>query len=109
MQVPQSCPEMFEKLRRPYEDTLRVLGVKNIDSYLPTMEEATKIVQANSQKPPSPEQQEISSKVALNQAKAQKDQADTAMIVKKTQNIDFDNMMVMKAAQENKVKAVEME
>jgi len=47
--------------------------------------------------------------VALNQAKAQKDQADTAMIVRKTQNIDFDNAMVFKAAQENKVKAVEME
>jgi hypothetical protein len=109
MQVPPSCPEMFEKLRRPYEDTLRVLGVKNIDSYLPTMEEATKIMQANSQKPPTPEQQEISSKVEVNKARAQKEQADTAMIVKKTQNIDFDNAMVMQAARQNKVKAVEME
>ena len=109
MQIPPECPEMFEKVRRPYEDTLRVLGVKNIDSYLPTMEEAMKIAQATSQKPPTPEQQEITSKVALNQAKAQKDQADTAMIVRKTQNIDFENQMTLEAARHDKVKAVEMD
>jgi hypothetical protein len=109
MQVPQQCPEMFEKLRRPYEDTLRVLGVKNIDSYLPTMDEAVKIMQANAQKPPTPEQQELQSKMALNQAKTQKDQADAAMIARKTQNIDFENALAADAARHNKLKAVDME
>jgi serine/threonine protein kinase len=42
-QLDPSAPELFSKARRPFEDTLRVLGVKDVDAYLPTMEEAAKI------------------------------------------------------------------
>jgi len=43
MQLDPSAPELFSKMRRPFEDTLRVLGVKDVDAYLPTMEEAAKV------------------------------------------------------------------
>ena len=81
-QVPPEVPEMFTKVRRPYEDTLRVLGVKDVDAYLPTLEEAAKIIQAQAAKGPSPEQQEIKSKADLNNAKVQETGANAALIQK---------------------------
>ena len=60
-QMSPEVPELFQKLRRPYEDTLYALGVKHCDAYLPTFEEAAKIVQAKSSQGPSPEQQETQS------------------------------------------------
>ena len=109
MQIDPSVPELFVKLRKPYEDTLRVLGVKDVDTYLPTMEEAAKIAQAQSQKPPSPEQQELSSKVAVNTAKAKDTEANTAFTIRKTQDMDTDDYFEALAAKRGKLSAQEVD
>jgi len=108
-QLDPSVPEMFVKVRRPFEDTLRVLGVKDVDAYLPTLEEATKIMQAKAQQGPGPEQQEIMSKVELNKAKAQESGSVTALNVKKAEDIDTDNMFEALAAQRGKLRAVQID
>lgn len=109
MQLDPSVPELFAKIRRPFEDTLRVLNVKDVDAYLPTMEEAAKIAQAKAQQGPSPDQQETQSKVAMNNAKTQETTANTALIKKKTEDIDTDNMFTAMAAKNKKLSAVEMD
>ena len=109
MMVPPEVPEMFIKVRRPFEDTLRVLGVKDVDAYLPTFEEAVKIVQAQAAKGPSAEQQEIQSKVALNQAKTEESGSVTALNLKKAEDIDTDNMFEALAAKRGKLSAVQID
>lgn len=108
-QLDPSVPELFTKVRRPYEDTLRVLGVKDVDAYLPTLEEAAKMFQAKSQQPPSAEQQEISSRTKLNQAKTDETVAKTLFTQKKADDIDTDNMFEMMAAKRGKLSAVEID
>ena len=109
MQLDPSAPEMFAKARRPYEDTLRVLGVKDVDAYLPTLEEAAKLMQAKAQQGPVPEQQEILSKVELNKAKTQESQTVSALNLKKAEDIDTDNMFEALAAKRGKLSAVEID
>jgi hypothetical protein len=109
MQIPPEVPEMFAKVRRPYEDTLRVLGVKDVDAYLPTLEEAAKMIQAQAQKGPSPEQQETQSKIELNNAKAQETEANTMLLQKKAEDIDMDNMFEAMAAKRGKLSAVQVD
>jgi hypothetical protein len=108
-QLDPSVPELFIKVRRPFEDTLRVLGVKDVDAYLPTMEEAGKIAQAKSQQPPSPEQQEIKSKADLNNAKVKETDAKAGLLVAQTGDIGTDNMFEMMAAKAGKLKAVQID
>ena len=68
-------PEAFVKIRRPYEDMLYVLGVKECDTYLVTAEEALKMIQQAqeqaSQRQPSPEDVKDKSQAELNQARTQ--------------------------------------
>jgi hypothetical protein len=109
MMVPPEVPEMFIKVRRPFEDTLRVLGVKDVDAYLPTFEEAAKIIQASMAKGPSPEQQEMQSKVALNNAKVQESGSVTALNMKKAEDIDMDNFYEGLAAKRGKLSAVQID
>ena len=109
MQLDPSVPEMFAKLRRPFEDTLYALGVKHCDAYLPTLEEATKIAQAKAQQGPSPEQQEIQTKVEMNKAKAGETAMNTQLIKKKIEDIDVDNYYTGMAAKKGKLSAVEMD
>ena len=109
MMVPPEVPELFIKVRRPFEDTLRVLGVKDVDAYLPTFEEAAKIIQASMAKGPSPEQQEMQSKVALNNAKVQESGSVTALNMKKAEDIDMDNYFEGLAAKRGKLSAVQID
>ncbi len=109
MQLDPSVPELFVKLRRPFEDTLRVLGVKDVDSYLPTIEEATAIAQSKAKQPPGPAEQELSSKVALNTAKVKDTEANTAFTQRKTQDMDTDDMFEALAAKRDKLRAVEID
>jgi len=109
MQLDPSAPEMFAKVRRPFEDTLRVLGVKDVDAYLPTMEEAAKVAQAKSQQGPSPEQKELQSKTDLNNAKVQESQSVSALNMKKAEDVDTDNMFEALAAKRGKLSAVEID
>ena len=108
-QLDPSVPELFAKVRRPYEDTLRVLGVKDVDAYLPTLEEAAKMFQSKSQQPPSPEHDEINSRTALNKAKTDETVAKTMFTQKKADDIDTDNMFEMMAAKRGKLSAVEID
>lgn len=79
-------PTAFKKLRKPYEDMLYVLGVKDCDTYLPTQDEVMEMVKqahaAAAQKQPDPAQQaEIAAKTStaqLNQTRAQQIQAEVA-------------------------------
>ena len=108
-QLDPSVPELFIKVRKPFEDTLRVLGVKDVDAYLPTIDEAAKIMQAKAQQGPSPEQQEIQSKVDLNKAKTQESGSVTALNMKKAEDIDTDNMFEALAAKRGKLSAVQVD
>lgn len=109
MQLDPSVPELFEKIRRPFADTLRVLGIKDVDAYLPTLEEAAKLIKAKSEQGPSPEQKEIQSKVDLNNAKVQESQSVTALNAKKAEDIDTDNMFEALAAKRGKLSAVQVD
>jgi hypothetical protein len=109
MQLDPSVPELFAKVRRPYEDTLRVLNVKDVDAYLPTIEEAAKIAAARSQQPPSMDDQEKQSKTELNKASTQEKIANAGFLVKKTEDIDMDNYYEGLAADRGKLTAVQVD
>lgn len=108
-QLDPNVPELFAKVRRPFEDTLRVLGVKDIDAYLPTMEEAAKVAASKAQQGPSAADKEMQSKTDLNNAKAQESQTVSALNMKKAEDIDTDNMFEALAAKRGKLTAVEID
>lgn len=108
-QIPPEVPEMFDKVKRPFEDTLRALGVKDINAYLPTMEEAMKIVQAQAAKGPGPQEQELQSKTELNKSKSMESQASAQLKMKQAEDIDTDNMFEMMAAKAGKLRAVQVD
>lgn len=108
-QIPPEVPEMFDKVKRPFEDTLRALGVKDINAYLPTMEEAMKIVQAQAAKGPGVAEQEVQSKTELNKSKSMESQASAQLKMKQAEDIDTDNMFEMMAAKAGKLKAVQVD
>lgn len=109
MMLDPSVPELFDKVRRPFADTLRVLGVKDVDAYLPTIEEAAKIFQTKAQQGPGAQEQEVMSKVGLNKAKTQESQTVAALNIKKAEDIDVDNMFEALAAKRGKLSAVEID
>lgn len=109
MMLDPSVPELFEKVRRPFADTLRVLGVKDVDAYLPTLEEAARIMEAQAQKGPGAAEQELVSKTELNKAKTQESMTVSALNVKKAEDIDMDNMFETLAAKQGNLKAVQVD
>jgi hypothetical protein len=109
MQLDPSVPELFAKVRRPYEDTLRVLNVKDVDAYLPTMEEAAKMAQARAAQGPSMDDQEKQSKVELNKASVGEKEANAALIIRKTQDMDTDDYYEALAASRGKLSSVQMD
>jgi hypothetical protein len=108
-QLDPSAPELFFKARRPFEDTLRVLGVKDVDAYLPTIEEAAKVFAAKAQQGPSPEMQEKQTKAELNKAKSGEAMAHAGLMAKQADDIDVDNMFEAIAAKRGKLSAVEID
>jgi thiol-disulfide isomerase/thioredoxin len=109
MQLDPSVPEMFEKARRPFEDTLYALGVKHCDSYLPTFEEAVKMFQAKQASGPGMAEQEVQSKVELNKAKTQESATVAALNMKKAEDIDMDNYFETQAMKAGKLSAVQVD
>jgi hypothetical protein len=75
-------PEMYRKIKRPFEDTLYVLGVKDCDTYLPTDQEVEQMISqgqaAQQGREPSPEDQKNLSQAQLNQARAQQITAEVS-------------------------------
>jgi hypothetical protein len=108
MQLDPSVPELFAKVRRPYEDTLRVLNIKDVDAYLPTIEEAAKMAQAKAQQGPSMDEQEKQSKMELNKATGAEKMANVDLIKMKTQEIPVSLGFEAQAAKEHKLNAVEV-
>jgi len=88
---------------------LRVLNVKDVDAYLPTLEEAARIMQSKAQKPPSMDEQEKQSKMELNKATTGEKAANTALLVKKAEDIDTDNYFEQLAADRGKLTSVQVD
>lgn len=67
-------PEMYKKVKKPFADTLYVLGVKDCDSYLPSDAEVMEMIKqgqaAAKAKEPSPTEKKDLSTAMLNQVKA---------------------------------------
>ena len=75
-------PEIYKKVKKPFEDTLYVLGVKDCDTYLPTDEEVMAMIEAgkaaSANKQPSPVEQKDISAAKLNDTKAKQIEAEIA-------------------------------
>lgn len=73
-------PEMFAKVKKPYEDMLYLLEVKDVDTYLPSDQEVVAMIQQAQQAAesaePSPAEQKDLSVAQLNQAKTQQISAE---------------------------------
>ncbi len=73
-------PQAFKKLRKPYEDMLYVLGIKDADAYLPTGDEVMAMVkqaqESAKSKQPTPQEQKDTASAQLDAAKAQEIQAN---------------------------------
>jgi hypothetical protein len=67
-------PASYTKIKKPFEDTLYVLGVKDCDVYLPSDEEVMQMIKqgqdAMKNKEPSPADKKDLSAAMLNQVKA---------------------------------------
>ena len=66
-------PEMYKKVKKPYEDTLYILGIKDANTYLPTDDEVIAMIKSGQEaaknKTPTPEEDYKKSQAELNQAK----------------------------------------
>lgn len=82
-------PEVFKKVKKPFADTLYVLGVKDADTYLPSDEEVLKMIEqgqaAAGQKEPTPAEKKDLSVAALNAVKAEQITAETQGLDPETQ------------------------
>lgn len=67
-------PEIYKKIKKPYEDTLYVLGIKDCNTYLPTDQEVMTMIEQSQKaaqgKEPSPADKKDLSVAELNAAKA---------------------------------------
>jgi hypothetical protein len=75
-------PEVYKKVKKPFADTLYVLGVKDCDTYLPSDEEVMAMIQAGAEaaknKEPSPEDKKRLSSAALDDARTEQIKAEVA-------------------------------
>jgi hypothetical protein len=75
-------PEMYKKVKKPYADTLYVLGVKDCDAYLPSEEEVVAMIkqaeEARKNREPSPDDQAKIAKAKLDTARASEIDAEVA-------------------------------
>ena len=66
-------PDVYKKIKKPFADTLYVLGVKDADSYLPSDKEVVAMIEsgaaAQKSREPTPEDKKDLSMAELNQAK----------------------------------------
>ena len=74
--------EIYQKVKKPFADTLYVLGVKDCDSYLPSDEEVEAMIkqgqEAMKNKEPSPEDKKRLASANLDDVKAKQIQAEIA-------------------------------
>ena len=75
-------PEMYKKVKKPFADTLYVLGVKDCNTYLPTDDEVVAMIEAGKKaaegKEPSADDKQKLSVANLNDVKAKQIEAEVA-------------------------------
>ena len=75
-------PEVYKKIKKPFADTLYVLGVKDCDTYLPSDDEVKAMIaqaeETAKNKEPSPEDQKRLADAELSKVRAQQIAAETA-------------------------------
>ena len=75
-------PEIYKKIKKPFADTLYVLGVKDCDAYLPNDEEVKAMIQqaaeAAKNKQPGPDDRQKLSVANLNDVKAKQIEMEVA-------------------------------
>ena len=80
---------VYQKIKRPFSETLYILGVKDADTYLPSDEEIKAMIEsgkaAAGQKEPTPAEKKDLSVAALNAVKAEQITAETAGLDPDTQ------------------------
>ena len=85
-------PEIYQKIKKPFADTLYVLGVKDCDTYLPSDDEVKQMIsqgqQATKTKEPSPAEKKDLSAANLNDVKAKQIEMQAAGTDAETQ-LDF--------------------
>lgn len=88
-------PTMYKKIKKPFADTLYVLGVKDCDIYLPTDEEVAEMIKqgqaAMKNKQPSPADQKDISAAQLNDTKSKQIMSEITGMNAKDQ-LDFMSM-----------------
>jgi len=75
-------PEIYKKIKKPFADTLYVLGVKDCDTYLPNDEEVQSMIQAGEaaakNKEPSPQDKKNLASANLDDVKARQIEMEVA-------------------------------
>lgn len=93
-------PDMYKKVKKPFADTLYVLGVKDCDVYLPSDEEVLEMIKqgqaAMKAKEPTPTEKKDLSAAMLNQVKANQIEQQIAGQDATTQ-LDYMSMAMGKA------------
>ena len=83
-------PEMYKKVKKPFADTLYVLGIKDSDVYLPTDEEVTAMItqsqESQKNKQPSPDDQKKIADAKLADAR-------TAQIEAEIKGVDAESQL----------------
>ena len=94
-------PAIYKKIKKPFADTLYVLGVKDCNVYLPSDDEVVAMIEsakkAQEGKQPSPEDQKDMAQAALSQAKVQQ-------IIAEMQGTDAETKLDMAALLQGKPK-----
>lgn len=88
-------PDVYKKIKKPFADTLYVLGVKDCDTYLPSDDEIQAMIQAGQEaaksKEPSPDDKQKLSAANLNDVKARQIEMEVAGTDAESQ-LDFMSM-----------------
>jgi hypothetical protein len=95
MQAGTLTPDMYKKIKKPFADTLYILGIKDANTYLPTDDEVMKLIeqaqQAQQGKEPSPDDKVKLAKANLDTVKAQQIAAETEGVDAESQ-LDYMSM-----------------
>jgi len=94
-------PEVYKKVKKPFEDTLYVLGVKDSNTYLPSDDEVVAMIEASQKsqegKEPSPEDQKDLAQAELTKVKTQQ-------IMAEMQGVDAETQLDIAALRQGKPK-----
>jgi hypothetical protein len=87
-------PDMYKKVKKPFEDTLYVLGVKDANSYLPTDEEVVAMIESGKA---AQENAQPSAKDQKDIASANLDKAKTMQISAELEGTDAETQLDLMA------------